>query len=96
MINKGDLNNSTRNYSQLVEKVIDDAILSADKQGFHRCIFPCDPYSYVSVIIDGERVLLDGAEYFEDMKTKYELNGYKIVPTGIVGGVRQLSYDIYW
>ena len=96
MINKYDLEHSVRDYSLLVERKIDEAIVSADKRGLHRCIFPVDPYSYVAVTVDGERVLLDGSEYFKDMKLKYELNGYKVVPTGIVGGVRQKSYDIYW
>ena len=63
-----------------LEAQTDKRIIKAVELGTNKAVFPLDHTDNL----------------FSDLKTLYENNGYKIVPVGIVGGVRQRDYYIMW
>lgn len=65
-----------------IEKRIDDKIRSAVERGESCTYFPCDKDSDKDV--------------YDEIRRKYERAGYKIKPTGYIGGVWQLTEDICW
>ena len=65
-----------------IEKRIDDKIRSAVERGEHSAYFYCDKDSDKDV--------------YDEIRSKYERAGYKIKPTGYIGGVWQLTEDICW
>ena len=65
-----------------IEKRIDDKIRSAVERGESCAYFPCDKDSDKDV--------------YDEIRSKYERAGYKIKPTGYIGGVWQLTEDICW
>ena len=67
---------------QIVCKSVDINILHAIDRKLNRCYFPCDKD------ID--------ADVYDEVKELYEAEGYKIVPTGYIGGVWQRTEDICW
>lgn len=66
----------------LVESYVDNQIRKAVKEGLHRCYFACDKDIYIDV--------------YDEIRAKYERHGYRVVPTGRIGGVTQLTEDICW
>ena len=69
-----------RNQLREWETVTDKRILSAVEKGCSKAIFPLD---YTDAL-------------FYDLKDLYEKHGYRVVPVGIVGGVRQRDFYITW
>ena len=65
-----------------VEEKIDRRIQSAVTNGQTECYFPCDKDSDKDV--------------YDEIRSKYERAGYKIKPTGYIGGVWQLTEHICW
>ena len=65
-----------------IEKQIDERIERAVKNKETSCYFPCDK--------DGHK------DIYDEIRSKYEKAGYKIKPTGYIGGVWQLTEDICW
>ena len=63
-----------------LETLTDKRILRAIELGTNKTVFPLDHTDAL----------------FSDLKELYEKHGYKIVPVGIVGGVRQRDYYITW
>lgn len=62
------------------EAEIDTLIAESFRRGYRKAFFPIDKSD-----VD--------YEYFRAL---YEANGYRIVPTGYIGGVWQLTEDICW
>ena len=65
-----------------VEARVDRQIQKAIDNGYNYAYFACDKD------ID--------TDVYEEIRSKYESAGYKIKPTGKIGGVWQLTEDIYW
>ena len=65
-----------------MEQRIDKRIENAFKEGYHSTYFPCDK--------DTDK------DIYDEIRAKYERAGYKIKPTGYIGGVWQLTEDICW
>lgn len=65
-----------------VEARVDRQIQRAVDQGNHKAYFACDKDS--------------DADVYDEIRAKYERAGYRIKPTGKIGGVWQLTEDIYW
>ena len=65
-----------------MEAKIDKRILNAVKNGNHSTYFACDK--------DGDK------DIYDEIRKKYESEGYIIKPTGYSGGVWQLTEDICW
>lgn len=69
-----------RNQLREWETETDKRILKAVESGSSKAVFPLD---YTDSL-------------FYDLKDLYEKHGYRVVPVGIVGGVRQRDYYITW
>ena len=69
-----------RNQLREWETETDKRILRAVEKGCSKAIFPLD---YTDAL-------------FYDLKDLYEKHGYRVIPVGIVGGVRQRDYYITW
>lgn len=69
-----------RNQLRDLEAQTDKRILRAVELGTNKAIFPLD---YTDTL-------------FYELKDLYEKHGYRVVPVGIVGGVRQRDYYITW
>lgn len=63
-----------------LEAQTDKRILKAVELGTNKAVFPLDHTDTL----------------FSDLKDLYEKHGYRVVPVGIVGGVRQRDYYITW
>lgn len=57
-------------------------IKNAVEHGYCSTYFPCDKEN--------------DKDIYDEVRAKYEAAGYKIKPTGTIGGVWQLSEDICW
>lgn len=71
---------TTRNQLKGLENETDKRIIRAVELGTNKAIFPLDRTDTL----------------FTELKELYEKNGYKVVPVGIIGGVRQRDYYIMW
>lgn len=69
-----------RNQLRELETETDKRILKAVETGSNKAVFPLD---YTDSL-------------FYDLKDLYEKHGYRVIPVGIVGGVRQRDYYITW
>ena len=71
-----------------IESRIDRAISCAAEKGYSHCCFMI----YCGINGSG------GSEsiYYDDIRRKYESAGYRICPTGYIGGVYQNTESIYW
>lgn len=65
-----------------VEIKVDNQIRRAIERGENQAYFACD--------IDGD------SDVYSEIRAKYEKAGYRIVPTGYIGGVRQRTEHICW
>lgn len=65
-----------------IEKRIDDKIRNAVQRGESCTYFYCDK--------DADK------DVYDEIRSNYERAGYKIKPTGYIGGVWQLTEDICW
>lgn len=65
-----------------IEARVDDQIKMALNNGRNRAYFACDK----------ER----DADVYDEVRAKYERAGYRIIPTGYIGGVYQRTEDICW
>ena len=65
-----------------VEARVDKRITMALEDGRNITYFPCDKDS--------------DADVYAEIRAKYERAGYRIIPTGYIGGVWQLTEDICW
>ena len=76
------ITNEMKQNSELkrLEAKTDTAISRARDRGESKAVFPIDSYD----------------PYFYPLRELYEKAGYKIVPVGIIGGVRQRDYYIIW
>ena len=76
------ITNEMKQNSELkqLENKTDTAIMRATERGESKAIFPLDNYD----------------PYFYPLREMYEKAGYKIVPIGVIGGVRQIGYYIIW
>lgn len=75
-----EMRNASRRELHELENRTDREITRAAERGENKAVFPLD----------------DTDPRFSELKTLYERNGYKIVPVGIIGGVRQRDYFIMW
>lgn len=69
-----------RTVLEKYESMLDEKILAATDRGDHRVVFPLDQTD----------------PYFYELRDRYEANGYKIMPVGVIGGVKQRDYWIMW
>lgn len=67
---------------KLIEKQ-NESIAYAVKNGRHDACFVTDHHHVDS-------------DLFSELKEIFESAGYKVYPTGIIGGVRQQTYTIAW
>lgn len=65
-----------------IEERVDECIKIAVKNSQTECYFPCDK--------DYDK------DVYDEIRSKYENAGYKIKPTGFIGGVWQLTESICW
>ena len=77
-----DMKNATAIRMAKIEEEIDRNIRKAAEKGENRCYFPCDKDRDIDV--------------YDEIRSKYERAGYKIKPTGYIGGVYQKTEHIYW
>lgn len=77
-----EMKNTRNDRIAKIEKKIDERIRKAVERGESYCYFPCDKETDKDV--------------YDEICEKYEKAGYKIKPTGYIGGVWQLSEDICW
>ena len=69
-----------RNQLRELETETDKRILKAVETGSSKAVFPLD---YTDAL-------------FYELKDLYEKHGYRVVPVGMIGGVRQRDYYITW
>lgn len=77
-----EMKNARANKIAKIENNIDERIKRAIERGESYTYFPCDKDSDKDV--------------YDEIRSKYERAGYKIKPTGYIGGVWQLTEDICW
>jgi hypothetical protein len=77
-----EMRNQKKERIEKIEAKVDECIRKAVKNGTNGCYFPCDK--------EGD------ADVYDEVRSKYERAGYKIKPTGYIGGVWQKTEDIYW
>ena len=65
-----------------VEAMVDEQIKISLEIGRNRAYFACDKYR--------------DADVYDEIRAKYERTGYRIIPTGYIGGVWQRTEDICW
>ena len=65
-----------------VEARVDACILRAVESGRNICFFDCDK--------DAD------ADVYDEIAARYRSAGYKIIPTGVIAGVMQLTENICW
>ena len=77
-----EITKAMRENSELkfLEQKTDKAILAAVERGQSKAIFPLD----------------ENNTYFTPLRDLYTKAGYKLLPIGICGGVRQIGYYITW
>ncbi len=78
-------NEAPRKAFEKWQEIQMDAIQRANDRKQNRCLF------YDSGMYDGQHY-----EFAHEMKEWLESLGYRIVPTGYIGGVWQLSSDVTW
>lgn len=65
-----------------IEASVDREIRRAVAAGRYKTYFACDKDRDIDV--------------YDEIRAKYERAGYRIKPTGYIGGVWQRTEDIYW
>lgn len=83
MITKEMRESREKAVSKIVERVNAD-IKKAAEQGKHECYFSCSKNSY------------SDAPFYKEVRERFENYGYRIKPTGFIGGVWQLTENIEW
>ena len=69
--------------SRIIEKINSDIKRAAEK-GLHECFFDCSKNNYSQ------------APFYKEVRERFERYGYRIKPTGYIGGVWQLTENIEW
>lgn len=88
------LTESNEDYIEYFEewkKETEKRIIKAAKQGLRKVVF-----NEHVLIINKEKGIKRFVDFEIEGKLYLEKLGYKIVPTGIIGGVMQLTEDIIW
>lgn len=83
MITKEMRESREKAVSKIVERVNAD-IKKATEQGRHECYFSCSKNSH------------SDAPFYKEVRERFENCGYRIKPTGFIGGVWQLTENIEW
>ena len=77
-----EMRNMKNSRMREVENRVDESIKQALLDGRNYCHFPCDK--------DRD------SDVYDEICAKYKKAGYKIKPTGYIGGVLQTTQRIYW
>lgn len=83
MITENMRNDRAEKVSKIIEN-INRNIKRASDQGLHECYFACSKDSYSE------------APFYKEVREKFESYGYRIKPTGYIGGVWQRTEHIEW
>lgn len=83
MITKEMRDSRAEKVDAIIERVNSDIKRAAEK-GLHECYFACDKDSY------------SDAPFYEEVRERFESYGYRIKPTGFIGGVWQRTENIEW
>lgn len=77
------MNSREKRVDEIVETV-NRGIRRAVEQGSHSCYFACSKDSYSEI------------PFYEEVRSRFERAGYRIEPTGYIGGVWQRTEHIVW
>lgn len=83
MITENMRNDREEKVSKIIENINRD-IKRASEKGLHECYFACSKDSYSE------------ATFYKEVREKFESYGYRIKPTGFIGGVWQRTENIEW
>ncbi len=83
MITENMRNDREEKVSKIIENINRD-IKRASEKGLHECYFACSKDSYSE------------AAFYKEVREKFESYGYRIKPTGFIGGVWQRTENIEW
>lgn len=75
-----EMRNSKQKKIDELVEIVNDRIRYAVEQGRHEACFAIDKHD----------------TYYHEVRKMFEERGYKIKPTGYIGGVWQETEDIYW
>lgn len=93
-----EMKDNRKSILEVAEEIIDLAILNAVDKGENKCEFPCDPESSEYIEINGRRVYVDWEDYYNELVSMYEDNGYTIKHDGypVYGGRWVDKWYICW
>lgn len=83
MITKEMRESRAEKVDKIIKRINSDIKRAAEK-GRHECFFDCSKESY------------SDAPFYKEVRERFEMCGYRIKPTGYIGGVWQLTENIEW